>query len=170
MIVTHPIDIDLIHPDATPPRIQVKQGDVMTRNVRLKLYADGTAWSIDPDAEAVIRYCAHDAEGQTLTHGIYDTMEDGSPAWIITGNILEVMPISDMMARPGLVTVDVLLVKGAKMLATFSFEIYVNRAAAEGTEAEAAGYYRVASLDAINTELDTLRAAITALGGGEYLA
>lgn len=169
MIVTHPIHIDLIHPDATPPRIHVKQGDVMTRNVRIHLSADSTAWSIDPDAEAVIRYCAHDAEGQTLTHGIYDTMEDGSPAWLIAGSVLEVMPISDMMARPGLVTVDVLLVKGAKMLATFSFEIYVNRAAADGTEAEATGYYRVASLESINAELDALRAAVTALGGGEYL-
>lgn len=168
MIITHPIDIDLIHPDATPPRIYVKQGDVMTRNVRINLYVDGKAWSIDTGADAVIRYCAHDAEGHTLTHGIYDTMEDGSPAWLTAGSVLEVMPISDMMARPGLVTVDVLLVKGAKMLATFSFEIYVNRAAAEGTDAEAVGYYRVASLDAINTELDTLRAAITALGGGDY--
>lgn len=169
MIITHEIDMDLIRPDASVPRIQVKQGDVMTRNVRLNLYTDGKAWNVDPDAAAVIRYCAHDAEGLTLTHGIYDTMEDGSPAYILAGNVLEVMPISDMMARPGLVTVDVLLVLGEKMLATFSFEIYVNRAAAEGSDAQAAGYYRVASLDAINGELDALRAAVTALGGGEYL-
>lgn len=169
MIVTHEIDIDLIHP-GTAPRIQVKQGDVMTRNVLINLYANGAAWTISADASVVIRYSAHDADGLAVTHGIYDTMEDGSPAYIFTGNQLEVMPISDMMAYPGLVTVDVLLAEGEKMLATFNFEIYVNRAAAEGSDAEAAGYYRVASLETINAELDALRAAVTALGGGAYLA
>lgn len=168
MLITHEIDIDLVKPD-TPPRIYVKQGDVMTRNVMIHLYANGTAWSLSPDASVVVRYCAHDADGQTLSHGIYDTLEDGSPACIFSGNMLEIMPIGAMMARPGLVTVDVLLAKGEKQLGTFNFEIYVNRAPAEGSEAEAAGYYRVASLDAINGELDALRAAVTALGGGEYL-
>lgn len=168
MILTHEIEIDLVNPGATP-RIQVKQGDVMTRNVLIRLFANGKAWNISPYASVVIRYSAHDADGLAVTHGIYDTMEDGSLAYIFAGNELEVMPIGDMMAHPGLVTVDVLLAEKAKKLATFNFEIYVNRAAAEGSDAEAAGYYRVASLDAINAELDALRAAVTALGGGDYL-
>lgn len=168
MIITHEISIDLVNPDTTP-RIYVKQGDAMSRNVLINLYANGTAWNVAAGTSVVIRYCARDADGLTVTHGLYDTMEDGSRAYIFSGNALEIMPISDMMAHPGLVTVDVLLAKGEKKLATFNFEIYVNRAPAEGSDAEAAGYYRVASLDTINAELDALRAAVTALGGGDYL-
>lgn len=169
MLITHEIDIDLAVPHSTP-RIYVKQGDVLSRNVLIHLYVNGTAWNLSANTSVVIRYCAHDAEGQTLSQGIYDTLEDGSPASIFTDNMLEIMPVGAMMARPGLVTVDVLMAEGEKLLATFNFEIYVNRAPVEGTEAEAAGYYRVASLEAINAELDALRAAVTALGGGEYLS
>lgn len=131
MLITHEISIDLVKPDTTP-RIQVKQGDVMSRNVLINLYANGAAWNISAGTSVVIRYSAYDADGLTVTHGIYDTMEDGSLAYIYSGNALEIMPIGDMMAHPGLVTVDVLLAEGEKKLATFNFEIYVNRTPSGG--------------------------------------
>ena len=89
---------------------------------------------------------------------------------MLVGNVLSVTPLAEMTANPGLVQVDVLLVDGAKMLATFNFEIYVHRAPNTGAQAQAGNYYRVASLDAINSELDKLRSAVTALGGGSYLS
>ncbi len=131
MLITHEIDIDLVNPGTTP-RIQVKQGDVMTRNVRINLYANGTAWNITGDVSAVIRYSAYDTGNQMLTHGMYDTLEDGSLAYLFMGNALEIMLLGDMMTHPGLVNVDVLLVEGAKKLATFGFEIYVNQAPVAG--------------------------------------
>lgn len=131
MLITHEISIDLVNPD-TAPRIQVKQGDVMSRNVLINLYANGTAWNITAGTSVAIRYTAYDSEGLTVTHGIYDTLEDGSLAYIFFGNALEIMPLGDMMAHPGLVAVDVLLAKGEKKLGTFNFEIYVNRAPGGG--------------------------------------
>ena len=125
MLITHEIDIDLVKRESSP-RIQVKQGDVMSRNIQIHLYANGKPWNVPSDASVVIRYCAWDTEGAKCTHGMYDTMEDGSPAWLIFGNDLEIMPLGEMMAHPGLVTVDVLLASGAKKLATFDFSICVN--------------------------------------------
>ncbi len=131
MLITHEVDIDLVNPGPAP-RIQVKQGDVMTRNVRINLYANGTEWNIAGDVSAVIRYSAYDTGNQMLTHGMYDTLEDGSLAYLFMGNALEIMLLGDMMARPGLVNVDVLLVEGAKKLATFGFEICVSQAPVAG--------------------------------------
>lgn len=125
MLITHEIDLDLIKQDAAP-RVQVKQGDVLTRNIRICLYINGKAWDIPAIASAVIRYRAWDAESLTCTHGMYESMEDGSPAVLITGNALEIMPCQEMMARPGLVAVDVLLASGERKLATFQFEMCVH--------------------------------------------
>lgn len=168
MVVNYEFDIDLANP-GTPHRIQVKQGDVMSRCIYINLLENGKAWNISKKASMVIRYCAQNPDGMVTNHGLYDTLEDGSPAYLVIGNTVSILPVSEMTASPGLVTVDVLLVEGVKQLATFNFEIYVNRAPNDGTEAQNGNYYRVATLDAINAELDTLRSAITAMGGGEYL-
>ena len=53
-------------------------------------------------------------------------MSDGSAAYVLVGNTLSVTPIREMTAHPGLVTVDVLLVEGEKMVSTFNFELYVH--------------------------------------------
>lgn len=169
MVVNYDIDMDLANPGEIQ-RIQMKQGDVMSRCIYINLLENGTAWKAGTGLSAVIRYCAQDPDGLVTSHGLYDTLEDGSPAYMLVGNVLSVTPVAEMTAKPGLVQVDVLLVDGAKMLATFNFEIYVHRAPNNGTQAENGNYYRVASLNAINTELDKLRAAVTALGGGSYLS
>lgn len=168
MVVNYDIDMDLANPGETQ-RIQMKQGDVMSRCIYINLLENGKAWKADTGMSAVIRYCAQDPDGMVTGHGLYDTLEDGSPAYMLVGNLLSVTPVAAMTARPGLVKVDVLLAEGAKMLATFNFEIYVHRAPNGGTRAENGNYYRVASLEAINRELDKLRTAVAALGGGVYL-
>lgn len=168
MVVNYDIDMDLVNP-GTPQRIYVKQGDVLSRNVYINLLENGEAWSVSRTAAAVIRYCVQDADGMIINHGLYDTLEDGTTAYLLVGNVLAVTLIGAMTENPGLVTVDVLLAEGDQQLATFNFEIYVYRAANSGTVAESQNYYRVATLDAINTELDMLRSAITAMGGGDYL-
>ena len=166
MLLNHDINIDLIHPGQTP-RVHVKQGDALSRNIRIFLFADGEPWAIPDGATAVIRYRAHDPVTMTDTVGIFDTLEDGGEAYVYADNLFELMPTGPMMATPGLITLDVLLQDRDQKLATFDFEIYVNRAPVTGTEvnARAGGEYRVATLAAINAELDKLRAAVEALGG-----
>lgn len=168
MVVNYDMDMDFVNPGETQ-RIQMKQGDVMSRCIYINLLENGKAWKPGTGTSAVIRYCAQDPDGLVTSHGLYDTLEDGSAAYMLVGNMLSVTPLAEMTANPGLVQVDILLVEGAKMLATFNFEIYVHRSPNTGTQAQTGNYYRVASLEAINTELDKLRSAITALGGGNYL-
>lgn len=168
MYINHDITIDLVNP-TTPTRLQMKQGDVLSRNVRIYLLENGEPWKIPGTAQAVIRYHSYDPETQTRFTGKFDELENGDLSYVIYDNCFEVMPNAAMLAHPGLVTVDILLQYGGRALATFDFEIYVNRAAVDGTEPEIRDYYRISTLDAINKEFDTLRSAIETLGGGAYL-
>ena len=169
MVVNYDIVMDLANPGETQ-RIHVKQGDVMSRCIYISLMENGVKWNLNRSTQAVIRYCVQNPDGQIINHGLYDTLEDGNPAYLLVGNTLAITPNRAMTEHAGLVTVDVLLVADVKQLATFNFEIWVERAVNDGTAAQQQNYYRVASLDAINAELDALRSAIAALGGGEYLA
>ena len=166
MLINHDITLDILTPGPTP-RIQVKQGDSFSRNIRIALTENGQPWLIPDGAEAVIRYRAHDPETLTDTSGIFDLLEDGTCAYIYGDNIFEIMPANALMAVPGLVTLDVVFLYGDRTLATFDFEIYVNRAPVSGTTpgSPVGNFYRIANLEQINGEFDKLRAAIEALGG-----
>ncbi len=166
MLINHDITLDIVNPGPTP-RIQVKQGDSYSRNIRIALTENGEPWMIPDGAEAVIRYRAHDPETLTDTSGIFDLLEDGTYAYIYGDNLFEIMPTNALMANPGLITLDVVFLYRDHTLATFDFEIYVNRAPVSGTvpDAPLADHYRVHNLEQINEELDKLRAAIEALGG-----
>ena len=168
MVVNYYIEMDFANP-GTPQRIHVKQGDVMSRCIYVMLMENGEKWNANRDVQAVVRYCVQNSDGQVVNHGLYDTLENGDPAYLLVGNTLCITPNRAMTEHPGLVTVDVLLVSGAKQLATFNFELYVERAVNDGNAAQKGNYYRVATLDTINAELNTLRNAIMAMGGGEYL-
>lgn len=166
MLINHDITIDILEPGTTP-RIHVKQGDCYCRNIRIALTEKGQPWPIPDGAEAVIRYRAHDPETLTDSSGIFDLLEDGTYAYIYGDNLFELMPTNALMANPGLITLDVVFLFEDRSLATFDFEIYVNRAPVSGTTPDApiANYYRIANLEQINQELDKLRAAIENLGG-----
>ena len=168
MIIDHTIDMDLVKPGAVP-RIHVKQGDARSRNIIINLFADGEPWEIPEDAEAVIRYHHHDPDGLTDTQGIFDTLEDGSPAWLFRGNELQVMPTQALLETSGLTQMDVTFLYEGRTLSTFNFEIYVNRAPATGMEATMQDYYRIVRLDQINAAFDKIYTAIELMGGGEYL-
>ena len=125
MVVNYTIDIDLVNPGPTH-RIHVKQGDVMSRCVYINLLENGEAWQVNRTAQAVIRYCVQNLDGMVVDHGLYDTLDDGSAAYLLVGNVLSVTPNRQMTAKPGLVTVDVLLAEGEKMVSTFNFEMEVH--------------------------------------------
>lgn len=143
MIIVHEIELDLQNPGQMP-RIQVKQGDVLSRQVDIRLFAGGEPWQIPKVDSAVIRY--HGPSGE----GLYDTLPNGAAAWKIEENTLSVFLAPQMLTCHGAVRADVVLIDGDFVLATGSFEIYVNLSATTGTQPGDQNYYRVATLDQIN--------------------
>ena len=172
MIINQEIQIDLTDPGQRP-QIHAKQGDALSRNICVKLTNKGKEWVIFEGTQAVVRYCVQNRDGQIVSRGMYDTLKDGTPAYLISSNGVTVMLTEEITAQDGVATVDVLLANGARKLATFSFEVLVHPAPcpgiAFGDSDQNTHYYRVSSLESINRELETLRSAVTALGGGEYL-
>lgn len=162
MMITHTIDIDLTDP-TTVPRIQVKQSDSLSHRIQIQLYDDGEAWDIPTDVAPLIRYHIHDLDGAEDSQGIYDTLPDGSDPFQFTRNVMYVLPTPQMFARHSIVTVDLVLVQDSSILATANFEFYVNRAPSDGTEAEAQSYYRVATLEQINADLEDIHAQLDTL-------
>lgn len=143
MTIVHEIDLDLRSPGQTP-RIQVKQGDVFTRNVAISLYSGGEPWQIPSGISVVIRYHAPNGEG------LYDTLPNGFVAWKAEGNTISITLAPQMLICHGVVTADVVIIDNDYVLGTGSFEIYVNLAPANGTEPQAQDFYKVTTLEQIN--------------------
>lgn len=162
MIIEHNITIDLTQPGATP-RIQIKQGDVISRRVTLHLYTDGEAWTVPEDAEVMIRFHVHDLDGGEDFEGIYDSLPDGTAAWSISENTISFIPIDTMTARHGIVAADVVLLEETRILSTFNFEFYVNRAPVAETETNFPDYYNVMSLRQIDDQITSLDERVTTL-------
>ncbi len=76
----------------------------------------------------------------------------------IDENHLRIILPPQMMAMPGLVLADLVLVTPAKTLATFNFEFYVNPAVVTGSSPEAGSFYKLSSLDQINAAIAALQA------------
>ena len=149
MLITHKLSLDLMQP-GIPQRIQVKQGDTLSRCLEITLFSGGEVWPIPGGVTPLIRWRACDLNSGKTAAGIFDTLPSGSPAWNYTQNQLDLVLVPQMFALPGVVRCDVVLVQKDKTLATFDFEFYVNRAAAEGTEPQMSDYYKIATLDQIN--------------------
>ena len=159
MHIAHKLSLDLTE-KAAPARIQVKQGDTLSRSLEISLFAGGEPWPIPAGVVPLIRWAVSDpGTGQTAS-GIYDTLPSGGPAWNYAENQLDLIPVPQMFALPGLVRCDVMLTQGEKTLATFDFEIYVNRAAVDGSESQVQDWYKLSSLEQLNS-------AITALQEGQ---
>ena len=155
-MITHNISLDMLEP-GIPPRIQVKQGDSMSRNVRITLLAGGEPWPVPEGAEPLIRYFAQDPESGEPIRGLYDTLPTGDPAWSCGENQLDILTVPQMFAVPGIVQTDVALRVDADTIATFNFEFYVNQAPANGTEPQAQDYYKIFTLEQLNSAITALQ-------------
>lgn len=152
MLIKHTLSLDMYCPENSP-RLQVKQGDTLSHSLEIQLLAGGEAWEIPGDARPVIRWFACNPDTGETAQGIYDTLPDGIRAWNFTGNQLDIIPVPQMFAMPGIVQADVVFTRGIETLATFNFECYVNCAPADGTEPEAQSYYKVLTLDQVNAAI-----------------
>lgn len=162
MLINHVLSLDLRNP-TVPERIHVKQGDAMTHGLQVNLFDGGEPWPIPAEAAPVVRWFACDPESGETARGIYDTLPGGGQAWTAAENQLELMTVPQMFLLPGVVQADVAFVAGDNILATASFEFYVNRAPADGTEAEAQSYYKVATLAQINEAMEALERSLSEL-------
>jgi hypothetical protein len=156
MLITHKLSLDLMQP-GTPQRIQVKQGDSMSHTLEILLYSGGEPWIIPGDVTPLLRWRACDLSTGKTASGIYDTLPGGGNAWNCSQNQLDLIPVPQMFALPGVVRCDVVLVQGKKVLATFDFEFYVNRAPVNSTEPQVQDYYKVATLEQINSAISALQ-------------
>ena len=156
MLITHKLSLDLMEPN-TPERIQVKQGDTLSRCLEIQLFSGGEAWLIPEDVTPLVRWSACDPDTGETAGGVYDTLPSGSAAWNYAENQLDLMLVPQMFALPGLVQADVAMVQGEKTLATFNFEFYVNRSPVNSTEAQAQSWYKLASLEQINAAIAALQ-------------
>lgn len=122
MKITQNVKIDLAR-RSIPPLVDAVQGD-SARCLALALFEDGHDWLIPQDVQAVVRYCNTAGGG-----GAYDTLEDGSCAWSISGNKLTVALAPAVCAVAGDTQLQVTLMRSNMQVSTFAIVIRVQRTA-----------------------------------------
>lgn len=127
MITKHKINMDLTIRSSVP-RICVVQGDTGTRAVELCITAGGAPWIPEQVDGAFLRYRGNDGTG-----GSYDTLPDGQKAWQLEENRLTFLLAPRMMAAPGLVEAQAMVLRGEKTIASFTFQILVEEDVSCGT-------------------------------------
>lgn len=126
MITTTKIRTDLIHP-TMPVTVHAVQGDQNTRCLELHLYASGSPFPLPEGTTVAVRYRKRDG-----TRGYYDTLPDGTPAWVADGNIITVQLVPQMLTVPGTVETQLELTQEEEMLGTFSLFVSVAENPAAG--------------------------------------
>lgn len=119
MEITHKIKMALDRRGVTPV-IDAVQGDENARSVEISLTCNHLPWNIPEDASALVRYRKSDGTG-----GIYNTMEDGSAATKVEGNVITARLAKQVLTVPGLVAAQVEVSKEGKIVSTFTFFIMV---------------------------------------------
>lgn len=119
MIITNKLKMDLQSPGSTPI-IHAAQNDRNTRSLELTLLSGQKPLQI-PQAVTVLISYASVLGG----NGTYDTMQDGSPAWTIQGNILTITLDPRMFLLPGSVSLSVRLLCGQSVLGNLPIQLYV---------------------------------------------
>ena len=119
MLIIHKIKMALDR-RGVPPTVDAVQGNKNSRVVEIALFCGNQPWEVPEGASAMVRFRKPDGTG-----GIYDTLEDGSSALTVTGNVITAILAKQMLTVPGTVRAQVELTKGDQELATFTFVILV---------------------------------------------
>lgn len=119
--VTHTIHADLLE-RGVRPRIDVVQGDCLTRRVEFVLTAGGVPWTPPDDTTAALSYVRPDGAGK-----VYDKLDDGSTAYTVSGNRVRMMLLPELMEVAGDVMAALRIVREAdgKLLSSFGIDIAV---------------------------------------------
>ena len=119
MIVTHQISLDMMKAGEML-QIEAVQDDRYTRDVALTLTAGEEDWIVPETASVMVRYRKADGTG-----GQYDTLPDGTQAWMVSGNVVTVALAPQMLTVPGPVTVTVEFLDQEQTIHTFGFLVNV---------------------------------------------
>lgn len=161
MVVTHKISIDLCRSGVTP-RLDAVQGDSNTREVEIKLIADGIPWDVPPGTTAAVAFSKPDG-----TRGLYDKLPDGSDAVSISGSTVTIILAPQVLTCTGTVLSSVVFYDtDMDTLSTFAFTIVVERNPAAG-EQVSNNYYSLLNFDQVNAAYNDLLARVSALEQGE---
>lgn len=122
LVITHKLTMDL---EVKEPIkwIEIPQGEVNTRNIRLLLTADYRPWVIPENAVVLIRYRKPDG-----TEGEYDTLPDGTAAWSAEENVLTISLVPQVLTMAGSVMLYASIRLDDQVLNTFAVDIRVRAA------------------------------------------
>lgn len=151
MQILSSINIDLQRPRA-PIVVHAKQGDKLTRGVVVKLYNNGTAWTIPTEVTDVfVAFCKPDGKG-----GTYNKLPDNTtPACTKTGNTITAKFAPQVLTCAGCVRVDLKMVNAAEdVLKTFGFYVQVEEDAESGIKSE--DYWKNATLAGLQAKIGDL--------------
>ena len=166
MIVTKKFSFDL-ETRGISPLMYAVQGDVNTRKVEISLFSNGTAWEIPDGTVVAVAYRKPDGTG-----GLYDKLPSGESASAVSGNVVTVMLAPQVLTCAGNVVASVVFYSQdmADTLATFSFQIHVEKNPAAG-EQISNNYYTLQNLEQVNAAYNDLLERVLALehGGGNGL-
>lgn len=130
MQITHKIKTDFGQ-QGVPEKINVVQGDYLSRSVEIKLYNNGIAYNV-PEAASVLQIVYAKPDG---THGIYDTMPDGSVACTASGNLVTAKLHPQMFAVAGSVLCELRMIgKNGEQLSSFKWIMQVAESAIGGSD------------------------------------
>jgi hypothetical protein len=119
--VTNKIDIHLDDPRIIP-KINAMQGDANTRVLEFSLYAGGVAWEVPDGVSVAVAYSGASGEG------IYDTLEDGSAACTVAGNVVTAVVTPQAVAMDGETKLTIVFTDGnGKQLSSFCVTLKVEK-------------------------------------------
>lgn len=119
MVITHKLRMDLEGKEPVQ-WIEVAQGDAYTRRIKMLLFSQHAKWTVPEGVTVLIRYWKSD--GKT---GEYDTLPDGSAAWSVSGNELDITLVPQVLTAAGSVMLHACLILQEQVLNTFAVEISV---------------------------------------------
>ena len=120
-VVTHTIHADLLE-RGVRPRIDVVQGDSLTRRVEFVLTAGSVPWNPPEDTAAALSYVRPDGAGK-----VYDKLPDGTTAYTVSGNRVRMMLLPELMEVSGDVMAALRIVRESdgRLLSSFPIDVVV---------------------------------------------
>lgn len=118
---THTIHADLLQ-RGIRPRVDAVQGDTLTRRLEFVLTAGGVPWTPPEGTTAALSYIRPDGVGRA-----YDRADDGAAAYTISGNIIRMTLLPEVLQVAGDVMAVLQIIRKAdgKLISTFPVEVAV---------------------------------------------
>lgn len=161
---TTKITLDVSRPNVAA-NVYAVSDDFLSRWVEATLTDGSVPLEIpNPGSSVLIRYRKPDG-----TAGLYDTLEDESTAWSISGNVVSFGLAAQMLTVPGIVQVEVhIYTFDSERLTTFRFNLHVSADVIGDSEIISADYFNV--MTATVAEMITIRDQTFAAYGAPRVA